>query len=111
LRIDIYHHFLRSTPDPRMDEALDLLKQIITKENEIMATLDETLTVVQGEAAGIDSLIALVDGLKQQIADALSGVTLPPAVQQKIDDVFSAVTSNAQKVQGALDANGQPTTP
>lgn len=67
-------------------------------------TLDETLAAVQAQKPGIDSIVALVTGLKQQLADALAGTTLPPAVQAKVDAIFDGVTANAQEVNDALAA-------
>ncbi|KAL0630333.1 hypothetical protein Q9L58_010819, partial [Maublancomyces gigas] len=69
----------------------------------IMATLDEVLADVTEEGTKLDSLSAFIAGLKQQIADALAGVTLPPPVQQKIDAVFAGVETNKGKVQAAFD--------
>lgn len=73
-----------------------------------MATLDEVLASVADESTKIDSLSTFIAGLKQQIADALAGVTLPPAVQAKVDAVFTAVEANKAKVVTAMDANVPP---
>ena len=40
----------------------------------------------------------------KQVADALAGVTVPTAVQAKIDAVFAGVEANKAKVQTALNA-------
>ena len=76
-------------------------------EERIVKTLDEVLAAVAPLGNKIDSLVALVGGLKQQLADALSG-TLTPEQQQKVDAVFDAVAQDAAKVQAALDANAPP---
>jgi hypothetical protein len=68
-------------------------------------TIDEVLANVADEGTKTDSLIALMNGVEQQLKDALAGATIPPAVQAKIDAVFDGVTNNATKVQAALDAN------
>lgn len=84
-----------------------LTGQIQTKEM-IMAsgkTLDELLQDVADESTQIDSLTTLTAGIKQQLTDALSGVTLPPAVQAKVDAVFTAVDVNKAKVVDAINAN------
>lgn len=73
-----------------------------------MATLDEVLASVADESTKIDSLSTFIAGLKQQIADALAGVTLPPAVQAKVDAVFEGVEANKAKVVTAMDANVPP---
>jgi predicted choloylglycine hydrolase len=76
-----------------------------------MATLDELLQDVSDESTQIDSLATLTAGLKQQLQDALSGASLPPAVQAKVDAVFAAVDANKGKVVDAINANTTPATP
>lgn len=71
-------------------------------------TVDETLAVVTAEDTRIDSVIAYAAGLKQQLADALSGVTIPPAVQTKINQIFDLSSASAAKVDVALNANVPP---
>lgn len=71
-------------------------------------TLDETLAAVTAEDSRVDSVIAYVATLKQQLADALSGVTVPPAVQAKINSIFDLSTASAAKVDTALNANVPP---
>lgn len=71
----------------------------------IMATLDEVLVDVKAETTQITSLSVLTAGLKQQLADALSGVSLPPGVQAKVDAIFSGVESNKQAVVDAINSN------
>lgn len=70
-----------------------------------MATLDEVLTSVTAQTTKLDSIAALIAGLKQQLADALAGTTLPPAVQAQVDAIFDAATANAGKIDAALTAN------
>lgn len=70
-----------------------------------MATLDQVLEDVTAETTQLDSISALIAGLRQQIADALAGVTLPPAVQQKVDAIFAQAETNKAKIATALDAN------
>ena len=108
MRIDIHHHI-----HPVTDEAIVLFRSAVieklsilfTNMESIMASLDEVITAVAAEGTKIDSLTTLTAGLKQQLMDALAGVTLPPAVQAKVDAVFANVTANAQKVSDAIDAN------
>ncbi len=75
-----------------------------------MATLEETLSLVSDESTKLDSVIALIDGLKAQLDAALAGTTLPPAVQAKVDALFAGLTGNAAKIVDALDTS-VPTTP
>ncbi len=89
------HIFVHNESDPRLDRILKLLEQI-------MATLDDTLALVTKESTDLDSVKALLAGLKQQLADALAGVTLPPAMQAKVDAIFAVDQTNAQKIADAL---------
>ncbi len=66
-----------------------------------MATLADTLALVTAEDTTIDSVLALVQGLKDQIASA--GLT--PADQQKVDAIFAQATADQGKLQAALTAN------
>jgi len=71
----------------------------------IMATLTEVLDAVTSANTKTDSLIVLVQGLRDQIAQL---PTITPEQQVQIDGIFAAVTSEAGKVQAALDANVPP---
>jgi hypothetical protein len=67
-------------------------------------TIDDTLAAVTAEDAGADSLIAYTNGLAAQLAAALAGTTLPPAVQTKIDAIFSQANASAAKMAAAIAA-------
>lgn len=71
-------------------------------------TIDETLKAVQDEDTRVDSIIAFTDGLKKQLDDALSGVTIPPAVQAKINSIFDVSSATAQKIDTALNTGVPP---
>lgn len=66
-------------------------------------TVDETLAAVTAEDTRVDSIVALAADLKQQLADALSGVTIPPAVQAKINSIFDLSSASAAKIDTALN--------
>ena len=107
VRIDHYVHL-----DP---EVMGLLRDrdrkldtILKNQETMMATLDETLAAVTAEDTKVDSIIALVAGLKTQLADALSGTTLPPATQAKVDAIFAQATASAGKIDTAITANTPP---
>ena len=72
-----------------------------------MANLDDILSNEADEATQIGVIANIVANLKQQLDDALSGVTLPPAVQAKIDQAFAASTAN----KAALAAISNPPAP
>ena len=89
-------------------EILSLCLAINEKLESIVATLDQILADVTDESTAIDSIVTLITGLKQQVADALAGTTLPPAVQAKVDAIFTAAESNKAKIAAALAANVPP---
>lgn len=74
-------------------------------------TSDEALAAVTAEDTRVDSLIALFATTKQQLADALSGVTIPPAVQAKINSIFDLSSAGASKIDTALNTNVPPPAP
>jgi predicted choloylglycine hydrolase len=95
-----YHRLMALLVEVQTEQRL--IRQAV--EN-IMKTLDEVLDDVTDESSKLDSLSTFVAGLKQQIADALAGTTLPSAIQNKIDAVFAGVEANKAKVVKAMDAN------
>lgn len=94
--------------------ALELRKLqglILYRLEQIMADLDQVLAEVTDEGTRLDSIQALIDGIRQQLADALAGTTLPPAVQAKVDAVFAGLTDNKAKIDKALNTGTPPATP
>lgn len=81
---------------------------ILEKLETIMATLDQVLVDVTAEDTRLDSITTLIGGLQQQLADALSGTTLPPATQAKVDAIFAAAESNSAKIDKALNTGVPP---
>lgn len=86
----------------QIDTRLDLM------EKNIMATLDQVLQDIADEKTAIASVSELIAGLRKQVEDALAGVTLPPAVQAKIDQVFEGAEANKKALADALAANVPP---
>jgi hypothetical protein len=107
-----YHHHFYHHHDPGLCEVkaeIAKLRDLIIRNQEVlMATLDEVLAEVTDESSRLDSIQTLIDGIKQQLADALSGAALPPAVQQKVDAVFAGLTANKAKIDTALNAGTPP---
>ena len=103
MRIDIFHHTVRNPETERFE------RETLRRLEAIMATLQQVLDTVTAESTKEDSIIALLNGIKQQLADALSGATLPPAVQAQVDAIFQQATDNASKLDAAIAAN-TPTT-
>ncbi len=72
---------------------------------EIMATLDEILDVVTQTSGTADSIVVLIQGLKQQVADLIAQIgTLPPEFQAKVDAIFDAAIANKAKLDAAVNA-------
>jgi molecular chaperone GrpE (heat shock protein) len=91
----------------------DLNKQlnIVLRKLQIMATtLDDILTQVEAEKTAEESLIKLVQGIRQQLIDILAGA-LTPVQQAKVDAVFAKMNDNIKEVSDAIDANQPPTPP
>jgi hypothetical protein len=106
--VELAQHFL-----DRLERRVELvyltLRALERKVDTIMKTLDEVLAVVTPIPSKVDGLKALIDGLKQQLADALAGTTLPPAVQAKVDAIFETAKNSSDKIDAALAANTPPT--
>jgi len=75
---------------------------ILAKLEVEMHTLDEVLSDVAEERTKIDSVIVLVNGLRDQVKN-LPGMSVEN--QAKVDAIFDAVESNKAAVGAALDAN------
>lgn len=84
---------------------LNEITHIKNQLNKMAQTLDDVLADVQAESEVDDSIVTLVQGLAQQLKDALSGATLPPAVQEKVEAVFAGIEANKQKVADAVKSN------
>lgn len=82
-----------------------ILAAITDLKETIMATLDDITADMTEETTAIGGISTLVQGLRQQLADALSGTTLPPAVQAKVDAIFTAAEANKGALAAALAAN------
>lgn len=70
-----------------------------------MPSLDEALASVTANSTVGDSAVALMANLKSRLDDALSGVTLPPAVQAKVDAIFNASETDKAALEAAILAN------
>lgn len=99
------NHYLHFVDDGTRAEILSLLKLLLEKVEKMAHTLDEGLELITDEKTDIASLAAFITSLKQQLADVLAGVSLPPAVQAKVDAIFDAATARKQEIADALAAN------
>lgn len=73
------------------------------------ATIQDVVDAVTAETSHVASLKAFVDGLKQQLADALAAAgQLTPEQQAALDGVFAQVHANDQAITDAMAANVTP---
>lgn len=109
LKLFAHHHHGNDRPwDEAPHWALELAAiglAILANQEKLMATIDQVLADVTDESTRLDSISTLIDGLKTQLADALAGTTLSPAVQSKVDAVFAAAEANKAKIDKALNTN------
>jgi hypothetical protein len=71
---------------------------------QIMArSLDDVLAQVEAEDTKVDSLIALVNGLRDQIKNQVPGLT--PDQQAEVDKIFDQASASSAKIDAALNAN------
>jgi len=87
----------------RLDRLNDLMTGVITKGNNLMATIDDLTAAVAQLKTKVDAFGPAVDGLEQKIKDALSGENLSQATKDKIDAAFATVTGLVGESQAALD--------
>ena len=79
----------------------------LKKRIDVMAvTLKDVYASVTAESTQIDSVLALVSGLKDQL---LAIGNLTPEQQTQIQAIMSAVEANKAKLDTALQANVVPT--
>jgi len=96
--MDIHHHIHHHFHFDSL--TIDLLKQILHKENQIMATIQDVQAAVAAESTVDDSIITLLNGIVQQLKDALA--TGNPAA---LDAVVQSIQANTAKLQAAVTAN------
>lgn len=68
-------------------------------------TLDDILAETNAETTADASIVALLDGLQTQLTQALSGQTLTPAAQAKVDKIFATMKANDAAISAAILAN------
>jgi hypothetical protein len=76
-------------------------QQIITKEDKIMSTLQESVDAIAAETTSLGSLIALISSLQAQVA--ATGLTSDQ--QAQVDTIFANATKNAAAITAAMAIN------
>jgi len=97
MHLHIHHH-----ADQRVIDKLDLL--LATGEL-IMDSIDRLIDDVAKQKTVTDSTLALIQNLKNQVADALSGTKLPPAVEARLAAIFPDLESNTDRLTTAITDN------
>jgi len=99
--MSLYHFFF---PVKEVLGRLDALKRqlnlIFDRQEIIMATIDELKAAVARNTAVDDSVITLLQGISQQLKDALASGN-PAALQE----VITQLDANTQKMADAVTAN------
>lgn len=69
-----------------------------------MDSIDRIVADVTAQSTEIESLKAFIVSLKNQVADALGGTTLPPAVEARLAAIFPPLEANTQAIADAIAA-------
>lgn len=94
-----------TTDRANIQAILAILKSIQQTERTEMSTLDDLLTEVTKQQGEVASVQTFIQGLQQQLSDALSGISLPPAQQQKVDTIFADLQANDAALAAAITTN------
>lgn len=78
---------------------------------DVKAQVAAILAGVTEETTLIGGIGKVIDGLKQQVADALANMNIPPDVQANLDAIFSTEEANKAALAAALAANVPPPAP
>lgn len=100
MHLHIHHH-----ADQRVVDKLDM---ILATQEILMDSIDRIVADVAAQSTEIESLKAFIVSLKNQVADALSGTTLPPAVEARLAAIFPPLEANTQAIADAIAATPAP---
>jgi hypothetical protein len=111
------HHQLVATNHrlERMETAfLNLAQQGLNKMSEMDDRLAELQADVTAESGAVDSAVTLIEGISQQIADAVAAAQAAGATPQQLQvlsDLDAAVKAKTQSLADAVAANTNPPSP
>lgn len=94
-----------------LNHIFPILKSIERHQAMADATLDDILAETSAEATADASISTLLAGIKTQLDQALSGATLSPAQQAKVNQIFANMQANTKVISDAVAANSATTTP
>jgi hypothetical protein len=78
-------------------ECYSMLRELLEEEKKLMATIDDVQKEVDAQSTVIDSAVALLDGIHQQLADAVASGD-PAAVDKVVSDLKSHTDALAAAV-------------
>lgn len=88
----------------KLDLILLRLSKLQNTETTKMDNLDALLADMKQQETQIDGISSMISGLQNSLNTALANVTIPSAVQAKIDAVFAAAETNKAKLAVALNS-------
>jgi hypothetical protein len=91
------------TQEAKLDRMLVFIKRSLTLEKQIMATIEDLIEATAEQKTVIESLQTFVDGLQDQLNQAVTDLT--PQQQAQIDEVFAGIKANTQEAAAAMTAN------
>ncbi len=91
----LYHHWVH---DPQLADLIDSVHALHRKVDHLMADFTKLEAAVAKETTVVDSAIALIQGLAEEIRNL-------PADQAKIDELADSVDARAQALADAVEAN------
>lgn len=103
MRLHLYvHHTIEARCEVmrRLDAILDQTGLILDRQELIMATMDDLKAAVSRNTSVDDSVLALLQGISQQLKDAQAAND-----PQAIADVIAQLDANTQKMTDAVTAN------
>lgn len=92
----------------RLIDRLDIIIELLNKEYQYMATIQNVTDAIAAESTVDDSIVTLLNGIVQQLKDAQAAGT--PAA---LDAVVAGIQANQAKISAAVVANtpAAPVTP
>ena len=98
----------QSNLERKVDYLINLVHNLGARVMAQDATIDDLVTEVTAQTTQDESVKTMIVGLRTMLNDVLSGTQLPPAAQQKINDVLSLLQANSAALADAIAAGGPP---
>lgn len=94
-----------------LDHVVRRVNKITFMEGRQMASMQEIIDLITPLKSKVEGLNVLMDSMRNKIAELLAGEIVPPALQAKIDAVFTEAKGVADEIQVAIDENTPPVEP